>query len=315
VTRAFVSYCHVDEQYRAELEKHLSLLKRQGLIDVWSDHRIPPGGDIDTHISAELDAADLIILLVSSDFIASEYCYGTEMKRALELHQTGSAKVVPIIVRPCDWTTSPLGRLKALPNDAKPVVKWPTLDDAFVDVVQALRKLLSAVPQRHPPAGSTPGLAASAPIAEVAPLRPRASSLALRKEFRDIDRDAFLDEGFAHVRAYFENSLEELGPRNPGYEGKCRQRSEHAFTATVYRNGEKVSGCYIRLTSMFGGSRQIGYSGSDDANDNSFNETFSVDADDQSMYFRGLGFSGDRTKLTHEGVAEALWNMFTERLR
>ncbi|MGF6505875.1 TIR domain-containing protein [Paraburkholderia sp. 32] len=315
MTRAFISYSHVDEQYRAELEKHLSLLKRQGLVDVWSDHRIPPGGEIDSHISAELEAAELILLLVSSDFIASDYCYGTEMKRALERHREGSAKVVAIIVRPCDWKNSPLGALKALPNDARPITKWPTLDDAFLDVVTALRKLVATPTAKRSSAETTPATTPAA-NARVAAARPRASSLALRKEFRDIDRDAFLDEGFAYVRAYFENSLEELGARNPGCDGKFRSHSEQAFTGAIYRNGEKVAGCYIRITNAFGRSRQIGYSGNDDANDNSFNETLSVDADDQSMFFKGmLNWSGGREKLTHEGVAEKLWDLFTERLR
>ncbi len=150
----------------------------------------------------------------------------------------------------------------------------------------------------------------------VAPVRPRASALALRKEFRDIDRDGFLDEGFAFIRAYFENSLQELGSRNPGYEGKFRQLSDEAFTGTIYRNGEKVAGCYIRVTSSFGRRRQIGYSNRDDAQDNSFNETLSVEADDQSMFLKGLmtNWSGREENLTYEGAAEKLWQLFIERL-
>lgn len=148
MTRAFISYSHADDALRAEFNKHLSLLRRQGLLELWSDHRIPAGGEFDKHISAELEAADIIILLISPDFMASDYCYGIEMKRAMERHQAGSAVVIPVILRPVDWHSAPFGALKALPRDGKPVVKWPTLDDAFLDVVQALRSLL---PDRHPP--------------------------------------------------------------------------------------------------------------------------------------------------------------------
>ncbi|HMS05544.1 MAG TPA: DUF4276 family protein [Burkholderiaceae bacterium] len=143
MTRAFISYSHADDALRAEFNKHLSLLRRQGLLELWSDHRIPAGGEFDKQISAELEAADIVILLISPDFMASDYCYGIEMKRAMERHLAGSAAVIPIILRPVDWHSAPCGALKALPRDGKPVVKWPTLDDALLDVVQALRSLLA----------------------------------------------------------------------------------------------------------------------------------------------------------------------------
>ncbi|RQT01724.1 toll/interleukin-1 receptor domain-containing protein [Burkholderia contaminans] len=318
MTRVFVSYCHADEQYRAELDKHLSLLRRQGHVDVWNDHRIPAGGEIETHISAELDAADLIILLVSSDFMNSDYCYGIEMQRALERHQEGSAVVVPIIVRPCDWTSSPLGRLKALPKDARPITKWPTLDDAFVDIVQSLRKLLTAKTQSGAQsASSRPSSHLPAPHAAVSAMHPRSGTLFLPKEFRDIDRDNFLTNAFNYISAFFENSLQELAPRNPGYECRFRRISELGFTGAIYRDGKKVAGCYIRITHTYGSRGQIGYSGNDSAQESSFNEILSVDADDQSMYLRGLMMhgAGHEQKLTSEGAAEQLWQLLLDQVR
>ncbi|KVE21889.1 toll/interleukin-1 receptor domain-containing protein [Burkholderia vietnamiensis] len=318
MTRAFVSYCHADEQYRAELDKHLSLLRRQGLVDLWTDHRIPPGGEIEAHISAELDAADLIILLISSDFMNSDYCYGIEMQRAMERHHAGLAIVVPIIARPCDWTSSPFAVLKALPKDGKPLVKWPTLDDAFLDVVQSLRKLITARSGGKPqPALTTPLRQPPDPAQTTSAARPRSGTLSLPKEFRDIDRDNFLNEAFSYIAAYFENSLQELAPRNPGYEGKFRRTMDTGFTGTIYRDGKRVAGCHVRITHSYGSRGQIGYSGNDSPQDNSFNEILSVDADDHSMYLKGLmtNWSGRDSKLTHEGAAEQLWQLFIERLR
>lgn len=317
MTRAFVSYCHADEQYRAELDKHLSLLRRQGLVDIWSDHRIPAGGEIEAHISAELEAADLIVLLVSSDFMNSDYCYGIEMQRAMERHQAGSAIVVPIIVRPCDWTSSSLGTLKALPKDGKPLVKWPTLDDAFLDVVQSLRKLITGQTNGKPrPASLPPVRQSSGSVVTVAPARPRSGTLSLPREFRDIDRDNFLNDAFSYIAAFFENSLQEVAPRNPGYEGRFRRTSDTGFTGTIYRDGTRVTGCHIRITHSYGSRGQIGYSGNDSSQDNSFNEILSVEADDQSMYLKGMmtNWSGRETKLTHEGAAEQLWQLFIERV-
>jgi hypothetical protein len=135
----FFSYSHKDEELRDELEKHLSILKRQGVITGWHDRRIGAGrewaGEIDTH----LNTADVILLLISSDFLASDYCYDVEMKRAMERHEAGEARVIPVILRPVDWKGAPFGKLQALPTDAKPVTEWPNRDGAFLNVAQGIR--------------------------------------------------------------------------------------------------------------------------------------------------------------------------------
>jgi len=212
MTRAFISYSHADDALRAEFDKHLSLLRRQGLIELWSDHRIPAGGDFENHISAELEAADIIILLVSPDFMASDYCFGVEMKRAMERHHHGSAIVVPVIARPVDWHSAPFGTLKALPRDGKPVVKWSTVDDAFLDIVQALRSLQAArtaQASKSVVVAAAPSATSGHPVA-AAPPRPRSGTLSLAREFKDIDRDNFLDEAFIYIQTFFQNSLQTL---------------------------------------------------------------------------------------------------------
>ena len=123
---AFISYSHEDEALRAEMETHLKLLKRQGLLDLWSDRCILAGSDWQKQIDEGLESADLILLLVSADFIASDYCWGVELKRAMERHAGNEARVLPIIVRECSWKSTPFGKLKALPNDGRPVATWGT---------------------------------------------------------------------------------------------------------------------------------------------------------------------------------------------
>jgi len=130
----FFSYSHADEELRDQLEKHLTMLRRQGLISAWHDRRIKAGDAIDTRISAELEQASIILLLVSSDFLASEYCYDVEMMRAMERHATGEARVIPIILRPCDWHDAPFGKLLAAPTDGKAVTKWSNRDEAWLDM-------------------------------------------------------------------------------------------------------------------------------------------------------------------------------------
>lgn len=145
----FFSYAHEDEPLRDKLARHLSTLKRQQVIADWHDRRISAGtewaGQIDTH----LNTARIILLLISSDFIASDYCYDVELTRALERHAAGTARVIPVILRPSDWHSAPFGKLQALPKDGKPISRWPDQDEAFLDVTQGIRRVAEEL-RRNP---------------------------------------------------------------------------------------------------------------------------------------------------------------------
>jgi hypothetical protein len=138
----FYSYAHEDESWRRELEKHLSMLKRQGFITGWHDREISAGTEWAGEIQAHLDAAQLILLLVSPDFLASDYCYSIEMTRAIERHAAREARVIPIILRPCDWTYSPLSKLQVLPQDGHAVTSWPNRDTAFLNITEGIRRVV-----------------------------------------------------------------------------------------------------------------------------------------------------------------------------
>ena len=135
-----MSYAHRDERLRDELAKHLSPLRRSALIETWYDRRIIPGTVLDDAIDQCLTTADLILLLISPDFINSDYCYQREMRVALERHRKGTARVIPIILRPVDWQGTPIGRLLATPRDGKAVTTWHRRDDAFLDVATSVRR-------------------------------------------------------------------------------------------------------------------------------------------------------------------------------
>lgn len=140
--RLFYSYSHQDESLRNELEKHIVPLKREGLIESWHDREIGAGTNWDEELNKNFEAADVILLLVSADFLASEYCYEKEMKRAMEKHQAVEAIVIPIILREADWKSSPFSQLQALPKDLKPVTSWANRDEAWANVVTGLRKAI-----------------------------------------------------------------------------------------------------------------------------------------------------------------------------
>ncbi|MCP4990310.1 MAG: toll/interleukin-1 receptor domain-containing protein [Colwellia sp.] len=136
--KLFYSYSHKDETYREKLETHLSILRRSGYISEWHDRRISAGNDWEEDIDYNLEDSDLILLLVSSNFLASDYCYDTETIRALEKHESGEAVVIPIILSPCLWLESKLKKLQSLPRDNKAVSIFPNEDVAWLEVAEGI---------------------------------------------------------------------------------------------------------------------------------------------------------------------------------
>jgi len=144
----FFSYSHKDEPFREQLETHLSMLKRQGLIKPWHDRMITAGDEWKGQIDDNLNAADIVLLLVTANFLASDYCYDIEMTRAIERHEIGEARVIPIILAPVEgWMHSPFAKLQVLPKDGKPVTKWDDRDEAFVNVAQGIRRAIESLSQ------------------------------------------------------------------------------------------------------------------------------------------------------------------------
>jgi tetratricopeptide (TPR) repeat protein len=159
----FYSYSHKDENLRDQLARHLSALTREKLISVWYDREITAGtkwkGEIDDH----LKTASVILLLVSSDFLASDYCNDVELQCALERDKNGEARVIPVILRPCDWQNSAFSHLQALPKNAKPVTRWSNRDEAWLSVVEGIRDALKQMGYTGAPA--TAGIAVANPPA------------------------------------------------------------------------------------------------------------------------------------------------------
>jgi hypothetical protein len=155
--RLFYSYSHKDERMHAKLETHLALLQRQGVIESWHDRKITAGQEWKDSIDQHLESADVVLLLVSADFLQSDYCYEKEMQRALARHDAGEARVIPIILRPVDWTGAPFAKLQALPKDGKAITRWKNRDEAWEDVAKGIRKAVEELvtsPRRQQRTGS-----------------------------------------------------------------------------------------------------------------------------------------------------------------
>ncbi|MBT9315188.1 TIR domain-containing protein [Leptothoe spongobia TAU-MAC 1115] len=143
--KLFYSYSHKDETLRNQLDTHLKILQRQKLIQPWHDRCIVAGTDWAKEIDDNLKRADIILLLISADFIASDYCYEIELKQAMERHYAGEARVIPIILRHADWTDTPFSALQAFPPNAKPITSWSDRDEAWHDVETAIKEAIKDI--------------------------------------------------------------------------------------------------------------------------------------------------------------------------
>ncbi|MGD9661232.1 MAG: TIR domain-containing protein [Porticoccaceae bacterium] len=141
-TKVFISYSHKDEEFKNSLTEHLSGLVRSGTISEWNDRKIVPGTDWSHEINENLKSSDLILFLISSSFLSSDYCVNIEAETALSMHKSGEAQLIPIVIRAVEWSDSPLSKLQGLPKDAKPVAS-PNNDEAWVDVIQGIKKHIS----------------------------------------------------------------------------------------------------------------------------------------------------------------------------
>lgn len=142
--RIFFCYAHEDEALLIQLKAQLKPLEQQGMIETWYDGKISAGTEWKQEIGQRLNKAQIILLLVSPDFMNSEYCYGTELQQALERHKRGEALVVPVIGRPVYWQGI-LGHLQVLPKDALPITdpKWHNQDRALHNVAEGLREIVA----------------------------------------------------------------------------------------------------------------------------------------------------------------------------
>ena len=323
MARLFFSYSHKDETLRNELQTHLTALKRQGILEMWHDREIGAGKEFVNEISQHLENADIILLLVSPDFIASNYVYDREVKRAMERHEQGETRVIPVILRPCYWKQLSFGKLRATPTDGKPVTKFPALDDAFLEVTEAISDAaeeLGAITEAQPKI-TTNQVTTSGGLTGGQPSQRqdvRSSNLRITKQFTDQEKDQFLEEAFEYIANYFEGSLAALEDRNQEIMSMFKRLDPTHFTATIYRYGARVSGCQVWIggrQSFLGG---IAYSANESGNDTSFNGNLRVEDDGYALFLKptmGLSFIAHEEHLTNEGAAELLWSRLLEPLQ
>jgi len=308
----FFSYSHKDEALRDQLEMHLAMLKRQGVIEASHDRRIVAGDEFSNVIADEIQRADIILLLVSPDFLASAYCYEIEMTRAIERHASRTARVIPVILRHCDWHQTPFGKLTATPRDGRPIITWPDIDEAFLDVVKAVRTAAGSSACAAHPIASTQIQPQGPRVA-----LPRSSNLRIRQQFSDADKDQHIESAFEYMAKFFEGSLAELELRHANLRTNFRRIDADTFTSIVYRDGKTAAQCRIARGGFIG--KGITYSADVDRISSGINDTLTAECDDQAMFLKPMmSYSsnpGQHQRLSLEGAAEYYWEMLIKRLR
>jgi hypothetical protein len=318
MAKIFFSYSHKDEELRNELEIHLSMLKREGLIDAWHDRRILAGAEIDSEISSALENADVILLLVSAHFLASKYCFDIEMSRALQKHKEGTARVIPVILHPCDWHSAPFGNLRATPPDGKPVSMFPNRDEVLSLVTKDIREAIKAFTKNDETSSTLPQVNINTSGSQELS-RSRSSNLRVKRSFSDEEIDQFLDDTFEYISRFFEASLQELSTRNSQITTRFKRVDSNSFTASIYDSGKRVAECTIWLGSRNSMQNGIAYSSEIIQSRSQYNELLSVGSDGYSLHLRALGMSliGPRPakEMSPQGAAELYWAMLIQRLQ
>ncbi len=313
--KIFLSYSHKDELFKQELETHLSLLKRQNLVSVWNDRRIEPGDNWAKEIDNNLVSADLVLILVSADFIASDYCYDIEMKKAFELHQKGELRVIPVILRHCDWHSAPFGSIQGLPKDARPIDSFTRKDEAYLEVAGAIRGFAEKGRQNDTRLSFTAETTDPDDAATSSQSQKRSSNLHVRRKPTDLDKKKFVVEAFVTIAEYVRASAQELSRRNDDVE-VIENASDDQLTVSLFSNGKLKSECRVWRASDWG-SESIRYSTSNLSN-NSWNGEFNIRELDDQLGFTSMHatiFSSDKEFMSADECAEEVWDQIMAPLQ
>ncbi|HEX8486562.1 toll/interleukin-1 receptor domain-containing protein [Sphingomonas sp.] len=322
MTTGFISYTHADAALKEQLVRHLTPLRREGLIDLWHDGLLRPGEHLDPTVQAALASSDVVILLVSADFIASEYCYEQEMLRAFARQRDGTVRVIPIILRPCQWKGVPIGNgetlseFVALPKDGKAVISWSDTDTAFDNAVGAIRDMLKA---NH--GNSTQDKVGSRPTNDALVRTHRAGStnlLGIAAKPTDLDRDRFLRSGYTTTAALFEEKLAELKASDARIDTDFERIDSRSFAASVYLDGKRVGQVSIwHGGDMWRNALCLSYDTATSTR-NSMNDWLPIEDTPQGLAF-GAGNAMSRQRangpLDADGAANYFWQNFLEQVR
>lgn len=305
--RIFISYSHEDKQYLNQLDKHRAVMIDDGLIELWCDKYIQPGHRIYAEIKKEIHSCDIILLLVSPDYLASESCR-EEMSIAIKRrHSSKVVNVIPIILKSCDWMNTRLKELKALPEDGVPISTSKNKDEVYTNIVKELRQLCldpSSTPLDRK--RTQPQTAADVP-------QPQVDKYRVKKDFNEIDRSNFRRKAYSVVKDYFKKEIEDLN-KIKDVDAEFESFSSTHFGCTIVNSNIKYGTAHITVHRRSGlhSLGDIYYSFDENTESNEAQGIFLVKSDDYKLYLEELWnvFGESKTLITPEDLAVRLWKRF-----
>lgn len=307
----FLSYCRADSDRRARLDVHLAVLRRSGEITTWYDRLIEPGVEFDGEIRRHLEEAEIILLLVSPDFLASDYIHNVEMKRAFERQAENSARVIPVILRECDWKATDLRKLNALPDSGKPVTSFSNEDTPFHQVTEGLRTVINSLKAGQSRLTSSAAMVDPAEVKNPGRVEPSKPKTTFVLPATQATRERFSRDAYTTVINRFHHHHQAVLQENPLLSGDIEVLNSRSFTAVIYRAGRATCECRIWL-GTFSGSEGLSYNDSRSPDRTHVNEWLTV------IEWRGelrLNPSALNLQLRHpmtaDEAARSLWDKFT----
>ena len=303
--KAFISYSHEDEPMLDSLHKHMAVLQREGALSTWHDRNILVGDYLDPEIEKNLRESDLFIALVSPSFLASEYCFERKLQLAFQLSDENKLALVAVIIEFCDWLNTPLARAKVAPKDGQPISAWPNENEAFLDVITEVRRLLKR---------QKAVVSASSKSNQITATKPKSGSrLRIKRKFDEVDRQKFKQDAFEEIKSNFRDFAEELN-KSDDIKVSFTEESAHSFSCTVVNKANNDATSFIRIRSSHGvGSiGEISFVRDPAAQPTTSNGAVTVETDEYQMFlqflFAPMSFTQDREALlTPDDVAEVLW--------
>ena len=306
--KAFISYSHKDVNYLERLHVHLVQLKRDNLIDTWTDEAILAGDKLDKSISTSLTNSNLFMALLSPDYIGSSYCYEKEFEKALEMQEDGQLIIIPIILEPCDWLSTPFNQFKALPKDGKPISDWSNMNTAFLGVIQGIRNLLKL--------GN--GVSKKDTLKKH-PLK-SLKNYKIQKDFDSIEKMEFVENGFKDLKNHLEDNITELVNlenikartlinNNNNFECLIVNRNKVNTEATLTITKSDIRGSVsVIMQSYTSTNHQLVWS-IVDKNGQKTQESFDLNNDDFNMFWKRNSrlYRQDDKKLNIKDMADIIW--------
>lgn len=307
--KAFISYSHRDSEMLELLHKHLSQLRRDNIINTWTDHEIQAGQSFNQVISSALNDSDIFLALLSPDYIASNYCYEKEFEKAMEMQSQGNIIIIPVILEPCDWVNTPFKDFKALPKDGKAISLWENKNTALLDVVQNIRKLIASSDSTY----------LSGTDIKPSPI-PASRNYRVQKDFDSIQKIEFAETSFHEIKEFLKRFLEEVAQLD-NIKSRVQTNTEKLFECLLVNRNKIATGSLLKVligeqaSFSFTRSNDKGINYSIESKTKPTSRSFTMAFDEYHLYWsEGSYYSGSRDKkeLTSKDIADIIWNEWLE---